>query len=1699
MAITRPYRIYIFDATGLLVDIPQDVLSGSFEDLVNGGSGAGTITLPRHFVDTGLINYEYRVQFYLADSIDPWYDGHVVDFDQTQASGGKDSESITVICDGWSTRMGYALTSDSIHPGEVGPDGKLNGLVNADTFLVSLLSRLLDSATFGTSFVASIPIALDKMSFDGTELNKAIDDIIKQVQDGSGNTFEWWVRGKAGGKPQLVIQPNENPNKATTTYKVPPTFTGSTPSAPVPCGFNYEWKNSTITDYKQTNSGRQIYNMVAAYGGNDPITNQQVNGAYKDSISISLYGVRQKKITNSNLVSTRTLNMYATVYLLLNAYPQPQTTFRKLIPTDNDRAGSWYQIFEPSLKALTQSIKQARCVKVTIDFGGDTLSSSMTCTAPRPYIDNAYYAAINQSARAVVFPRSSQLISYFVATGLNWLGSGVNAGQPTVNISPPVGLFGNASPVSLPKGPNADGSYTLTLTDSVTASTGDGRYEVLFANDPLTDFAVLTHSPALLVIKGAPSPYNVRVLRGWEFMVINGALVGSKDLRVYGGISANNINFGNHPAPSIPTVPTLGTGFTSNSVHAQVLIPPFTIINPLSDTTVRGVYFVYRLHGSTDNALKPIGGLDLSSLTNASQTVGPYGFEIGAGQAIDVFMGYAGLGDYGPLTQLGNATQIANGFMPASLVVTVPYLAANGPQVPPTITQTGVTAFFTPVTSQNQISAGMAIAFTITNQPTNGTYSRLGIYRSATGVGAWEKYNDIPVPNVATPSVSQPFALTISDLSVGQQFDWGASFEDTQGGETCGNPPSFPDAAHGLIGTSPAATVSIGNTSLAAMPAAIIASGPNITSTNKSVNPIRGGSTISAQDISFLTSEGYPDWMDAVWLITRISTQSTLIGTPNRLTPNSGGSYFPTIAIPAGVVIDVGIYYVGKRGESSSVVWPAGLSAISGVGMSNTSNASMPSALKTSGPVGATYSGLTRLAGGGISITVTLSDFGTPVPGWLKNVNVGIANINNPTAFYSYTTAKVITLAASSITFSVTVFGVPGYTYNVGVWYEDMSAQTSAIATVVTNFTDPKGSFLDPTTGNLQHGRHSPAVRGVINIDGTAARTQDWLPDSGTRFAAIEANADSTTNHQSSDSRQLGGVGSAVHNLDLQGWQTNQIPDSDMRFGTTYWRNTNGAIGGSINQYFVNYWGARTTYWFTSGTTAPASETNFAPLQSSITGIMTTTYTFSAFFTSSGGSTGSFAVIVMSGTTNAEIARVTAAAGTGDQRLSVSFGGPPGGSIYFIIQSNISSVNSSWYVGQFQLELGSTMTSYKTSLVDTQTGYFGRGAHHPDFRNTVNTGGGIDYASGLHVNTLPLNRYDVQILNLQQRNLVKMGRPPYIGGGSVLGKMQDRAGGWKYSATFNNTATVTEILNGTYGSYVCTALQSLVAGYVGLYQDINVKPNTTYSFACNIYLASPSSQASMSVVDPTNNGIISNATGPTGAIPNFYAQLGADTGSQTTTTVSAWRIVRGQFNSGARTTARVLLQGWNATTGTIFYPFGMMVWEGSKWQDYCDGEALPGSINSAHISDISNSTPFNIQGSMSPVLTPKISLRAVDSSGLANGTQYTITSPSQTYAFRNPDNSPMTSSAFAVSDIVNQSAGGPLNQYYVFGFSPVTLMITKVYGPQAYPADPATISQIYQDQSIPMVANIRVSCISGNTSGQVTSGGGTAGGRPLMF
>jgi len=925
MARTLPYRIFIYDTNGKLVSIPVDILSGSFEDVVNGGSGAGQFSLPRRFVDVGEVNYEYRVQFYLADSVDPWYDGRIVDFDQEQMEN-KDSETIIVYTDGWRTRMSYAITSDHVDPG-VQPNGQILPLTNADTFLAAEIASKLDSATFGTSYLSSIPVALDKLTFDGTELDKAIEDIVKQVDDNTGNTYEWWVRGKTGGKPQLVIQPNANPNKVTTTYRTPPTYTGTTPSAQVKCGYNYEWKNGTIQGYKQTNSGRQIYNMVAAYGGPDPMTKINVYGAFKHSLSISLYGLRQKKITNSVVTSQKSLSMYAAVYLLLNAFPQPQTTFKKVAPSDVDRAGVWYQIMEPSIGVLTQNIKQERCIKVHIDFGADSLVATMTCTAPRPFIDNAYYAAIGQASRAQTFRvTSTNLTTYFIAAGFNWIRSGSINGQPTVDISPPSACFNSLTPVSMPGGPNADFSYTVALVDSVitgSSGTGDGRYEVLYALDPLTDFSVMSHAPGFVVVKGSPSPYNPNVMHGWSFMVINGAISGSQDLRIYGGINAANINFGNHPFPVLAAPVTLISGFTDNSIHAQVDVPQMTITNCTVDNTVSGVYFQYRLHGAVnDSAMKPLDGMPFVDTKSAIQNIGPFGFEVGAGQLIDVFMGFAGMSskDYGPAIQLGSAAQIANGFLPQPLVVTSAYLA--GTSLAPVVSSSSL-AVATSVSPG--LSSAINLAFTITNQPTDNSLGKIVIYYrvyNATTPNPWSFYARInPTANGIYPDPATP-GLQLVDLTNGVTYEAGVSFEAT----------NLREAGITSIGTRAAQPATAGGSG-SPMPAAILSAGPSLS--NSFLSGVqRGGSGVALQDLSFTLADFTtpPTWLSAVVLTLRDHGTGTGMGLPEIL-PLPATNYYtgatsPTIAIPAGKTADVGVYYIDQTGASSATAWPAGFANI---------------------------------------------------------------------------------------------------------------------------------------------------------------------------------------------------------------------------------------------------------------------------------------------------------------------------------------------------------------------------------------------------------------------------------------------------------------------------------------------------------------------------------------------------------------------------------------------------------------------------------------------------------------------------------------------------------------------------------------------------------------------------------------------------
>ncbi|MGH7748376.1 MAG: hypothetical protein ACREQ5_27010, partial [Candidatus Dormibacteria bacterium] len=370
-------KIIVYDSSGKIVALPQDVFEGSFEDVVNGGSGAGNFKVPKRFVDSGWINFGYRVQVFLYDGPgDPWYDGFVTEIDPAQ-DATLDLETQNIHTQGWSSHMAFAIVTETLSPG-VQPNGVDNGQYNADTYLSHLVATYYDATVLGPTYIASIPVALDALTFDGQSLDKCIDAIVKQVSDNTGHVFEWWVRGVANGKPALVIQQQSNPALVTTNF--------FSPAQRLTTSYFTEFQDSTIDSYTIHSDASGLANQIALYGYTAPSTGIQLYGAFQDSTSISLYTLRQKKVTNTTLVSQQSLINYATVYLLLNGYPQPQGRFNKLVASDFARAGQYFQILQPGLEApdyeyivtpatgqlaqaAPQVLQQVRAIKVTLSFG----------------------------------------------------------------------------------------------------------------------------------------------------------------------------------------------------------------------------------------------------------------------------------------------------------------------------------------------------------------------------------------------------------------------------------------------------------------------------------------------------------------------------------------------------------------------------------------------------------------------------------------------------------------------------------------------------------------------------------------------------------------------------------------------------------------------------------------------------------------------------------------------------------------------------------------------------------------------------------------------------------------------------------------------------------------------------------------------------------------------------------------------------------------------------------------------------------------------------------------------------------------------------------------------------------------------------------------------------------------------------------
>lgn len=517
--------------------------------------------------------YNYRVQFYIEDYSapggigDPWYDGRINGWTPQIPDTSTDDSYITVYTEGYQNALNDGIVTETLNPG-VQPNGVNNGTITADQYLRHLLLTYQNSAKFLPPFISAVPVDLYQLQFQGEGLASCINDVITQVISDTGHTYEWWVRGLKnvgqGRSLGVVVQPNADPKLSNPYMRIAPT------ANPIQRYFMYEVRGQTVYDYQVQNTIINLYNMIALYGGRDPFSQLQVYGAYEDSISISLYGLRQQRVTNDNLLSTNTLNNYAIAYLLLNAYPQPQTQYYKYKPDNRMRAGVWVQVLEPGDgTVIAQTLHQMRSIQVECQLQEDQekMDQIVTAAAPMPFIDHAYYGAIQQSKNTIpiIIQRGGTINpnTYMVGGG-DWVTAERSNFPPVPIISPPLGHFGkakqgpNGQPPTLPLDISLTQSpsdphypnFAVPLVDTNSGRHGDGAYELDFVTN-MQEFAPEQPEGAgiLVTAVGGPksiggnltsgnvqeTPASPDSLRLWSFVVLDGAIAGATDLRTYYG------------------------------------------------------------------------------------------------------------------------------------------------------------------------------------------------------------------------------------------------------------------------------------------------------------------------------------------------------------------------------------------------------------------------------------------------------------------------------------------------------------------------------------------------------------------------------------------------------------------------------------------------------------------------------------------------------------------------------------------------------------------------------------------------------------------------------------------------------------------------------------------------------------------------------------------------------------------------------------------------------------------------------------------------------------------------------------------------------------------------------------------------------------------------------------------------------------
>lgn len=258
-----------------------------------------------------------------------------------------------------------------------------------------------------------------------------------------------------------------------------------------------------------------------------------------------------------------------------------------------------------------------------------------------------------------------------------------------------------------------------------------------------------------------------------------------------GSVGMEQLGTNFYPAPTYGTNSITGIGQNGLSCGALASV---IFTNVPQDGFVNRILWLFRVNGAsnwTPWAETALTGLPFPP-TSVTETFA-YG-DLTNGLNYDFGAAYVASGG-----NIGMVSAYKTNIAISAIGIGAPYML-GGSLATPTLSNQALTNDAT----ANGLAAAVKVEFKITNQPTDGSLSRISVFFCLTGAGTPTFYASIPAAGVglATPPSTGDYTgangITLSDLTSGVQYDVFVCMEDTQGG----------DSALTQVGTTAITTIS---------------------------------------------------------------------------------------------------------------------------------------------------------------------------------------------------------------------------------------------------------------------------------------------------------------------------------------------------------------------------------------------------------------------------------------------------------------------------------------------------------------------------------------------------------------------------------------------------------------------------------------------------------------------------------------------------------------------------------------------------------------------------------------------------------------------------------------------------------------------------------------------------------------------------